>query len=369
MRPSKKEIFIHVGHYKTGSTAIQEFLHTHEKELAENGFLYPRVGRPKNNRNNHGHLSLSIARQYGFNPPGWYRENISADEAFSAMLQEIEQTDAEKIIISSEEFVQLALCAEPEVAIEDLKARLGEYDVTIVMYIREPLSLLKSWFNEVNKGPIGTRNFPTFFKNLNPHFLAQKKIYQRYANAFGAQNLNVITYKNHGTEHIGEFLRAVNCSLRLPKYVPKTQVAQSLDTLEIARLAKDRRHSFEEATISDILSIAKFQHKISRINTDYDQIANLSDAYHRSELSAVSIIAHYADLLRPARVFGPLNGGEAVNLRDLAISVEDTDIELALALIEVAQIIRPNGDVIAAKVKEYNSRRGIERELNTENKL
>ena len=354
MRLKKKKMFLHIGTYKTGSTAIQEYLHTHQSELLTDGFLYPTSARPQNNRNNHGRLSLSIAHEHGFNPPAWYTETLTADEAFGPLLDEIAKTDIENIIVSSEEFVQLALRTNSTAAIEDLKSRLEDFDVTVLLYIREPFSLLKSWFNEVNKGPVGSRNFPTFFMNLKPGFLAQQKIYKEYAKVFGPEHLKVISYKKQGSDHIQEFLKVIGCRMDPPTSVVETQKAQSLDKLEIARLAKDRQHSFDEATISDIGSLADLKAKIAKINSEYEKISRLSDKQIESNLSGAAIMKHYAAMLLPARAFGPLNRKEADNLRDLAFSIEDTDPELSIALLEAAQVIKPNGGMIVKRLKRLN---------------
>lgn len=350
-----KKLFLHIGHYKTGTSAIQDYLSSHADALRACGYLYPESARPKAGSTNHGHLSLSLARAYGFNPPPWYREDVTADDAYQALHDEIAQSAEEHVIVSSEEFVQLALVRNPEQAIRDLKERLAAYDVHIILYLREPFSLLKSWFNEVNKGPVGTRNFPTFFANLNQHFLSQERICKAYTDQFGPERMTLLTYKSSGADHIREFLRATGCGHEpMPDLTP-VNPGQSLDTLEIARLSKDRRHSYAEATVTDVGGLDRFTRKVGRISRAYDRVAAQSDDPKPSRLSPEAIIHHYADLLTPARAITPLNQEEAINMRDLALEAEQAgNLPLAHAFMTVAQIIRPNGPLINEKLAQYN---------------
>ena len=45
-----KQIFIHVGAGKTGTSAIQEFLKLNEKKLSQKGLYMPEIGRDDSNK-------------------------------------------------------------------------------------------------------------------------------------------------------------------------------------------------------------------------------------------------------------------------------------------------------------------------------
>lgn len=348
-------LYLHIGHYKTGTSALQDYLSRHARQLKAKGYLYPAAARPKNNPTNHGHVSLTLAREHGFVPPPWYSETITVDEAFRAFHQEAQKHPDHAVILSSEEFVQLALRDDPAAALADLKARLSGYRVRVVFYIREPFSLLKSWYNQVNKGVYGTRNFPTFFMNLKPDFLSQEVVWQAYADAFGAENVLLRSYKDVGAAHVAGFLKTIGCDHAPEKELPLVNEAQSLEMLEITRLAKERRHSFDEAVVSDIRDVRRFLRRATRISEAYDRLAAKSDVAIPSRLGAVEIIAHYTELLRPMAQHMPLSQAEAVNMRDLALKAERQDMALAAALMEVAHLIRPNGQFITEKLTQYKA--------------
>ena len=350
-----KKIFLHIGHYKTGTSAIQNFLSDNVARLRKRGFLYPTGLRPRNNPTNHGILSLSLAQEYGFHGPGWYSEKISADEAYAALHAELNEAREENIILSSEEYVQLALCSDPNAAVADLKKHLAPYPVTVVFYIREPMALLKSWFNERNKGPMATRTFPILFMKLSRDFLGQQAIRAVFARHFGEENIKTLTYKHIGEEHIAEFLQATGCNMPVSKGAGKlVQQAIPEELLETSRLAKERAGTLDDYTISRI-NIQNLIRKVGEINAEYDQVAKLSDDARPSRLSSEAIIEYYARLLHPLQPTGSLNQKEANNLRDLALRIENSDQALALALMRTAQMIRPNGEFINKKIAEYTS--------------
>ena len=351
----KKVLYVHIGHYKTGSSAIQDYCSAHAAELGQHGYLYPATARPRGNPTNHGHLSLSVARKHGFVPPPWYGENVGADEAWAVLAAEIDASPHRKVILSSEEFVQLALRKDHAAAIGELAQRLAPYDTRILFYMREPLSLLKSWYNEVNKGPSATRNFPTFFTALNVDFLAQGAIWSRFAEAFGRENMITRAYGDIGQAHIAGFMQAIGCGHDPAEKRNLVNTAQPLDALEKRRLAKSAL-PFEAASFSHINDIKAFRNRALRISREYDAIACATDLPNRSALTAAAVIAHYAALLSPNLPEGRINQKEVDNLRDMAFAIEEIDLPLARELMEVAHMLRPHGQLISTRLEAYRSR-------------
>ncbi len=355
----QKTLYLHIGHYKTGSSAIQAHLSAHAAELADLGWLYPACARPGNNPTNHGQLSLSLAREHGFAPPPWYGEQIGPDEAFAALHAEIAASPLDRVIVSSEEFVQLALCADPAAALRALRLHLAEYDVRVLFYVREPMSLLKSWYNEVNKGPSGTANFPTFARHVKADFLAQKAIADRFGATFGAGAMRLMTYGLVGSAHIAAFLRAADCPAEPPAETPLVNEAQPIEALELRRLAKARKHGRADPGLSRIGSVAGYLGRFAAISAGYDELAARTGQPQPSRLGASAIVEHYADLLRalPAQQH---DQREADNLRDLALAAEAQDLAFAHALMAAAAVIRPNGPKIVSKLADYRAALGLD---------
>ena len=317
-------------------------------------FLYPESCRPTCARTSHADLSLPLARDHGFTPPKWYGRTISTDEAYSTFHKAVDQTTESNIIVSSEEFIQLALREErSSEAVKELKNRLSDYHVKVVFFLREPLSLLRSWYNQVNKGPVGTGNFPSFFMRLKSDFLSQHHIWQHFASAFGKENLTLLNYSSHGADHLEQFLNAVGIEHRPSKATKMVNAAQNQDQLEVTRLNKKPESSHDRATLSNIHCASDLMEKVTEINKGFTSIAKLTHPVMSSELTSSAIFSHYADLLRPVTGIIPMNDNEARRMRDLAIEAEEHDLELSISMMEVAQIIRPQGKLIKRKLEAY----------------
>ncbi|MCA2011154.1 hypothetical protein LCM17_06650 [Cereibacter sphaeroides] len=350
----KKTLFLHVGHYKTGSSALQQYCSQNAAALAEAGLLYPATARPVRNRTNHGHLSLSIARDHGFIPPPWYGEDIATDEAYENLYAEVDAAPQTRVLVSSEEFVQLALRKDADAALADLARRLDRYDVKIVLYVREPMSLLKSWFNQVNKGPAPTRSFPSFASAVNPMFLAQSGIWQNYASAFGKDNMITIAYGNGVQSHVAGFLAAAGVhDLPVPETSELVNEAQPLSALEARRIAKAGENR-DRLTFSDIKDITRYRMRVKKLSDSFDKVMKQIGLPLRSNLSAINIFSHYASLLESLPANTPRNQQEADNLRDMALKIEATDMALAYELMRCAHSIRPSGAFINRKLAEYS---------------
>ena len=350
-----KKLYIHIGHYKTGTSSIQKYCSDNADALAGSGYFYPPVARPKNNSTNHGDLSLLLAERHGFVPPGWYGGGRDIDKTYASFLQSALEAPQENIVISSEEFLQLALRDDPAAAITELKDRLSAFEISIVFYIRDPMALVKSWYNEVNKAPDGTRPFPVFVKNINPEFLAQYSIWRHFADVFGDNAIIVRAYQHMGLRHIRDFLEVIGCPHQPVGDEPREQVAQNIEKLELIRLAKRKDLDFDAATLSRTGPIGALSAKLERITSDFTRLAAQTGAPMESTLNLANVFRHHARLIEPLVQNKCMNDKEANILRDAAIAIEETDPEAALVLMKAAHMIRPNGPFIIEKLGAYEN--------------
>jgi hypothetical protein len=155
-----RHLVLHIGFYKTGSTALQVQLAGIRPALERAGILYPRSATPIAGNSSHSALAFQELHRAGSHVPHWYR---SSDEftafkegrvraARDALADEIAASDAETIIVSSEEFVRFG--SSQGVPVEQAKEMihaLGVDDVTIVCYVRRPDRYLDSWYNQLVK--------------------------------------------------------------------------------------------------------------------------------------------------------------------------------------------------------------------------
>jgi hypothetical protein len=139
-------VLVHIGPYKTGTTAIQSSLHTHRPALAEHGVIYPgtyhRQMRPS--------WALLGRSRVG-------EADVPADE-WAAMVEEVRAAPG-RVVISSEDFSS----ARPR-HIAQLVADLGPERVHILIVARRLDTLLPSGWQERVKSVNETRTYDAWLR-------------------------------------------------------------------------------------------------------------------------------------------------------------------------------------------------------------
>jgi len=147
-----KTLYIHIGTGKTGTTALQEFLHINSEALLINGVNYCQSGRTNNNH----HLLC-----YNSN-----REKLNGVDVVNKHLEqlqkEIRDSNVLKHIISSENFPGLS-----QKEIDNLFAQLGSIcNVEIVVYLRRQDEFLESWYTQIIKALNATQTIYQLMNHL-----------------------------------------------------------------------------------------------------------------------------------------------------------------------------------------------------------
>jgi len=127
----RKRLFLHVGHGKTGTSAIQAFLaRTHEK-LKERGYLYPY--HPSFSKALKGHISCGNVA-------------VSPDSAswFEDIIEIVEEESAYHTFIFSGE----SMFGDMDRVIDSFAAIREAVDLKIVMAVRNPLDMLSSEYQQ-----------------------------------------------------------------------------------------------------------------------------------------------------------------------------------------------------------------------------
>ena len=146
---SKPRLFLHIGHHKTGSTAIQSALFEHRPQLAERGISYPLQGMIRKCHHNVAWDVLGIPRHSRF--VGRLRE----------VTNHVRRTDYHSYILSSEVF---DLLAPPQ--IYRLARALTDCDVVVAVYVRrQDKAIEASWAQSV-RGATTVEPFDVWFEQL-----------------------------------------------------------------------------------------------------------------------------------------------------------------------------------------------------------
>lgn len=153
-----KKIYLHIGTHKTGSTAIQRCVHENLAALLVSGVdSYGRVA----GKANHSEVYLAVMNK-DRDSFAKLRSGKNYGEKFRRKTQEavssfIECSAAKKLLFSTEGLSLLRFDEE----LSSLRSLLNadENDVEVIVYIRDRLSFLRSYRQQILKDP--GRNFST----------------------------------------------------------------------------------------------------------------------------------------------------------------------------------------------------------------
>jgi hypothetical protein len=145
------KLLLHIGHHKTGSSAIQVFLSKNRLELEKHKILYPLTGTD-------GKVAHHSIR--GILESGEYNEI----QSFKRTLTK-ESRAYELIVISSE---NLARLKNPQALIDILD--FAE-EIETILYVREPISYLISAYRQYIQAKTEFITFNEYFKNRKLKYL------------------------------------------------------------------------------------------------------------------------------------------------------------------------------------------------------
>lgn len=244
-----KEIYIHIGTHKTGTTCIQKELSTYDKESISEGWKY--IKSPRCTKN------FMTSTQYDITLVNKFKAEI--DTAIK------KEKSAQKFILSSE-----ALSGNPcngylnsDVVSLMLKEATKGYHVKIIIYLRSQDDFLESMYTQtIHEG--GTSDFNTFLSCFDhPNSLNYDIFLRNFEVSFGLNNLHVQSYSHVSKEGlIKDFSKIIKSEL-LFKSTPTTRknISYSRDALEIARVCNSKLNNQQKKQIRKTLQKIMFKEK------------------------------------------------------------------------------------------------------------
>lgn len=137
-----KDLIIHMGVHRTGTTTLQSVLKKNKGILRSHGILYPSLfGLPD-------HVKI----------PWWIKSGKVKFEEIVTSIKKQEEVFTETIILSAEDFCIL----DDFSFLNELKL---SYNVKVVLYLKEQSSWLESWYNQHIKWPWSNK-----FSTATPEF-------------------------------------------------------------------------------------------------------------------------------------------------------------------------------------------------------
>jgi|GEM_PF-6562322 len=164
------KISLHVGLHKTGTSYLQKLFFENSSYLESQGVLYPATP-------GHAHHKFAACFKNG---------NLSqAAEIFDQFVNEARCKNLDRMLISSEVFSEIGTA-------KDVYDALYGYDVEILLYLREPVGLFLSAYNQLVREPSVRRSKPINDGNIyNLDYLSH---FNRWRDAFPKSNIWVFNY-------------------------------------------------------------------------------------------------------------------------------------------------------------------------------
>lgn len=169
-RQRRGKLFIHIGYYKTGTTAIQQALESNRAVLAARGVTYPRSGRE------HNHLDLALSLVDEQDAP----ESVIAEAR--RIREEVDAAEGD-VVLSAEGFVRV----RPAV----LREWCGDANAIIIVYLRDQAEAFASQYQQQVKDGLLSKTFEAFACSA---IADHTKFLARWEDAFGRENLRVRAY-------------------------------------------------------------------------------------------------------------------------------------------------------------------------------
>lgn len=193
-----KKIYVHIGLHKTGTTSIQNLLHSNASLLRRNGIYYPTI------HSNHSQILYSIfaknPQNYHVNIKGGYLSAKAVKNLNTKYQKHLEKnlhdSSIHTVIFSGED---LSIFTNEELESFHLWLKEFSNDITIVCCIRNPVS----WYNSLIQQRLkGRKNgIEVICNNLSAKRNTRiKRFLTRYINYFGKENVTVYDFDTHKHE-------------------------------------------------------------------------------------------------------------------------------------------------------------------------
>jgi hypothetical protein len=225
-------LIVHAGLYKTGTTALQNFLYNNSSLLAERGFLYPEIGQVKK-----AHYPISWGMHKGHPHFEKYRNRLG--EYREAIIKTAHKKNCENILLSAETFCDIK-------ELSPLLDWLNPRGIKLVIYLRRQDQLLQSLYAQrvVKSNKEMTDTFPTFLQNELGYWVDyHQKLVTDYVKAVGKNSIVFGVYENErfGRDLTLDFLSLIGID-KADNFIDVGVYNRSLPTelIEVMRICNDR---------------------------------------------------------------------------------------------------------------------------------
>lgn len=238
-----KTVYIHIGHFKTGTTALQVFFKRNAALFAQEGLLYPEV---LEFNAKHSALAYSLFRAAGVdNLLHDYDLPDPPEDLWEGMLDHIRAAPQPAALISSEEFMRLGAHPAAQALLHQIIAQAPDMDFRIIAYLRAPRGHTRSWYNQLVKMRLPVGDFNTTLRSgMESVHLDYSAAIRPWVEIFGAERVILRPFEErlrNGTALYDDFLAAIGRPMPEGASFLKSDPNPRIDdqVLEIVRLYRN----------------------------------------------------------------------------------------------------------------------------------
>ena len=240
-----KTLFLHIGHFKTGTTALQAFLGDNPKFLGKHQLAY---GKANQHLSKHSIYAFSLYKAAGVTRlMHGYDKPDTPDALWTALFDEVRASRARSVIVSSEEFMRLGQYPQAAQHLRQIvQTHAQDLDIRVIAYLRPPARHLRSWYNQLVKMGVTVPDFNTAVTQvIEPIHYDYALALKPWAEIFGPGALIVRPYheaSRHDDSLYRDFLSIFGLELpdhgvKLPLIDPNPRMDDSV--LELVRMMQN----------------------------------------------------------------------------------------------------------------------------------
>lgn len=250
----KKTLYLHIGHYKTGTTALQVMLEESRARLRQAGLDYLEFGCLFSK---HSDFAFSLLHEAGVTKlMHGYSKSTAPDEFWLGLFDAVRQSSRDTCLISTEEFMRIGSYPDAIKGLERVARLAGEdIDIRVIAYLRAPDAHLRSWYNQLVKMRVPVPGYNrTICDVVEPIHYDYAMALRPWIDIFGPEALILRPYEaemRQGNTLYADFLSIFDIKAdRVKLSLPTEDLNPRLDedVLELTRLMQNAE--FPEHTVA-----------------------------------------------------------------------------------------------------------------------
>ncbi|OIQ44736.1 MAG: hypothetical protein BM558_06655 [Roseobacter sp. MedPE-SW] len=195
----RKTLYLHIGHFKTGTTAIQQFLHLNPRLLKRHDLAYAET---KREHFKHSDLAFSLYQAAGVQElMHGYAKQETPQQVWASVFDELRRSRQSGMIVSTEELIRLACFPQALNILKQIVEAAPDIDIKVIAYLRAPESHLRSWYNQLVKMGCKTPSYnAAISQKIEPVHYDYALALRPWISLFGAEAISLRPYSKESRE-------------------------------------------------------------------------------------------------------------------------------------------------------------------------